>query len=97
MDFKEKIEQAYDYKDYRSMIDELVAQGKTTGPIQGEMMMQHTTMNVQRMNKWDKIAKFDASAIERVNNLKVRAHVVGAHRSLVRRRSSKHSFHGKAG
>ena len=70
MDFKKKIQEAYNYEDYRSMIDELVAQGKTTGPIQGEMMMQHTTMNVQRMNKWDKIAKFDASAIERVNNLK---------------------------
>jgi hypothetical protein len=70
MDFKKKIQEAYNYEDYRSMIDELVAQGKTTGPIQGEMMMQHTTMNVQRMNKWGKIAKFDASAIERVNNLK---------------------------
>ena len=58
MDFKKKIQEAYNYEDYRSMIDELVAQGKTTGPIQGEMMMQHTTMNVQRMNKWDKIAKF---------------------------------------
>ncbi len=70
MDFKKKISEAYIYADYRSMIDELVAQGKTTGPIQGPMMMEHTTLNVQRMNKWDKIAKFDDSAIERVNSLK---------------------------
>ncbi len=50
----EIIENAMDYVAYRQLIDELLSEGKTTGPTQTEALLNHTRMNVQRMNRIDK-------------------------------------------
>jgi hypothetical protein len=50
----EIIEIAVDYSQYRKMIDELLALNQTTGSNHAEVMLQHTRMNVQRMNRIDK-------------------------------------------
>jgi hypothetical protein len=50
------IEKAIDYQTYRNLIDDLLAQGKTTGPNQNQFLTDYTKMNVQRMNRWDKTA-----------------------------------------
>lgn len=47
------IENAYSYKTYRNMIDDLLDKGKTTGPKQSEGMTEYTRKNVQRMNELD--------------------------------------------
>lgn len=52
------LDSAYTYASYRSLIDALVAQGMTTGPIQNEKMLDYTKMNVFRMNRLDTTFKF---------------------------------------
>ncbi len=48
---------AYTYKAYRQLIDDLLAEGKTTGPNQSEELTQYTELNVQRMQRLDKTVK----------------------------------------
>jgi len=50
----EIIENALDYGQYREMIDTLLAANMTTGTDQSESRVQHSRMNVQRMNRIDK-------------------------------------------
>lgn len=45
------------YAAYREMIDQLLAENKTTGSIHTEAYLEYTRMNVKRMNRWDKTAK----------------------------------------
>ena len=52
------INQAMDYKAYRSMIDELLEEGKTTGMNHSDAMIDYTKMNVQRMKRLDKQVEF---------------------------------------
>ena len=42
------------YKEYRTMIDQLMADGKTTGEDHSESMLNYSSMNIQRMNRLDK-------------------------------------------
>ena len=42
------------YQAYRQLIDELLLEGKTTGPDDSEAMLHYTKMNVQRMNRVEK-------------------------------------------
>ncbi|MEP1086830.1 thioredoxin family protein [Algoriphagus sp.] len=53
----ELIVSAQNYTEYRAMIDELLAQNKTTGNNHSESYLEYAKMNVQRMNRWDKTAK----------------------------------------
>lgn len=48
------------YHQYRELIDQLLATGKTTGPNQSEELTQYTRMNVQRMGRIDKQAAVNA-------------------------------------
>lgn len=65
----EIIENALDYGQYRQMIDTLLAADLTTGPNQTEALLQHSRMNVQRMNRIDKhIALLPALAEIITNN-----------------------------
>ncbi|PST84848.1 thioredoxin family protein [Pedobacter yulinensis] len=42
------------YPEYRLLIDQLLANGQTTGPDHSEGMLEYTKLNVQRMNRLDK-------------------------------------------
>lgn len=53
----ELIASAQNYSEYRAMIDQLLAENKTTGTDHSESYLDYTKMNVQRMNRWDKTAK----------------------------------------
>ena len=53
----ELISSAQNYTEYRGMIDQLLAEEKTTGSNHSESYLNYTKMNVQRMNRWDKVAK----------------------------------------
>ncbi|MBD2717177.1 thioredoxin family protein [Microvirga sp. STR05] len=50
----ERLATAYSYVSYRLLIDELLADGKTTGPQQSEELTEYTRLNVQRMKRLDK-------------------------------------------
>ena len=51
---KDIIEQSMAYPSYVQLIDELLAEGKTTGEHQSETMFHYTTLNRQRMKRLDK-------------------------------------------
>src|SRR5699024_5622488 len=48
------IENAMGYEAYREMIDDLLAEGKTTGDNQADKMIGYSRMNVRRMKRLDK-------------------------------------------
>ena len=48
------LENTFDYKAYRNLIEELILQNKTTGLDHSEAMVNYTKMNVQRMKRLDK-------------------------------------------
>jgi hypothetical protein len=50
----ERLAASYSYSAYRQLIDELQAEGKTTGPQQSELLTSYTRLNVQRMSRIDK-------------------------------------------
>lgn len=52
------------YQEYRSLIDELLLQRKTTGPDDSDAMLHYTKMNVQRMNRVDKTVKLNDSFLD---------------------------------
>ncbi|MDR7129106.1 hypothetical protein J2X69_001441 [Algoriphagus sp. 4150] len=53
----ELIDSGQSYSEYREMINQMLAEDKTTGTNHSESYLNYTKMNVQRMNRWDKTAK----------------------------------------
>jgi len=51
---RKHLAKALTYEDYRDHIDELLAQGKVTGPQQSESLAEYTKLNVARMKRIDK-------------------------------------------
>jgi hypothetical protein len=50
----ESLAGAYTYQAYRQLVDDLLAEGKTTGPEQSEELTAYTDLNVKRMERLDK-------------------------------------------
>lgn len=50
----ERLAAAHTYASYRQLIDELLAQGLTTGPNQSEALLHYAKLNEQRMSRLDK-------------------------------------------
>lgn len=67
----EIIQDALTYEQYRALIDELLAQGKTTGTNHSEAMLDYTKMNVRRMNRWDRTAVVGSELQEKMKNITV--------------------------
>jgi len=61
--------QVYSYAAYRELIDELHADGKTTGTNHSEAMLGYSTMNVTRMKRLDKTAKINPELENKVKAL----------------------------
>lgn len=58
------------YKEYRTVIDDLLSTGKTSGNDHSEFMIEYTKMNVHRMNRLDKTVVLNVelvSAIQKLN------------------------------
>ncbi|GAB2489544.1 thioredoxin family protein [Algoriphagus taiwanensis] len=54
---RDLIHHSMSYQEYRTLIDQLLAENKTTGHNHSEAYLDYTRMNVKRMNRWDKTAK----------------------------------------
>ena len=48
------LNKAMDYPGYRKLVDDLLLEGKVTGPQQSESLTNYTKLNVQRMQRIDK-------------------------------------------
>ena len=62
--------EAIAYLSYRDMVNDLLAQGKTTGEDHSEEMLHYTKMNVQRMNRVDKTTVLSEELLTTLSNLK---------------------------
>lgn len=63
---KESLDNSMSYKDYRSLMAELVDSKSTTGLDQSEEMVAYTVLNEQRMKRWDKTVKVSVEAQEKI-------------------------------
>lgn len=61
--------QGMDYESYRSKVETLFNKGKTTNGDNRESMLHYTKLNMQRMNKWDKIAKLTEASIDQMQSI----------------------------
>ena len=59
------------YEQYRSLIDKLVSQNKTTGPVQSESLLEYTKLNIHRMNRLDKHTALMADVVKKVKQTPV--------------------------
>lgn len=57
------------YNEYRQLIDSLLKINQTTGNNHSEKQLGYTRLNVQRMNKWDKITKLNTDLIQVVEKI----------------------------
>lgn len=60
---KNYIDRSMSYSEYLSLIDSLLAEGKTTGPIQSEEKTTFTGLNRQRMQRLGKTIELDSDAV----------------------------------
>ncbi|MGF1922600.1 MAG: thioredoxin family protein [Bacteroidia bacterium] len=62
------------YSAYRQLVDDLLVDGKTTGPDHSEAMLHYTKMNLQRMKRVEKTTILDESLLAAIHNVKHRYH-----------------------
>ncbi|MEL7004310.1 MAG: thioredoxin family protein, partial [Bacteroidota bacterium] len=66
---KAHVEKGIPYDDYRKLIDDKFAIGQTTGVDHSESMLNYTKLNIQRMNKWDKVTKLGDETVSLAEKL----------------------------
>lgn len=69
INFAEKLQHSMSYADFRELTQELLAQGKTTGPKQTEELLKYAKLNEQRMYRWDKTAELLPATLQALNHL----------------------------
>ena len=67
---KEYIEKSMSFAEYVKLIDDLLLDGKTTGPNQSEAMFNYGKLNRQRMHRLEKTVALNESLREKVQNNK---------------------------
>lgn len=60
------LDEAYTYPAYRALIDELQAEGKTTGDNHSESYLHYTKMNVQRMKRLDRTTQLSEPLLQQL-------------------------------
>jgi len=56
---QERLPLALSYGEYRSLVGQLAAEGRSTGPKQTEALANYTLLNDKRMKRFDKTVKID--------------------------------------
>jgi hypothetical protein len=64
----EAVENGMSYQDYRNLVSELLAEGKSTGHTQNEDMLNYSKLSERRMKRWDKTFKMSAEDKAFFNN-----------------------------
>src|SRR5215213_5856079 len=67
---KEYIEKAMSFAEYIKLIDDLLLDGKTTGPNQSDALFNYGKLNRQRMHRLEKTVALNESLREKVQNNK---------------------------
>jgi hypothetical protein len=67
---KEYIEKSMTYAEYIKLIDDLLLDGKTTGPNQSEAMFNYGKLNRQRMHRLEKKVVLNESVKGKARNIR---------------------------
>lgn len=70
MELNKIVKSSLTYKEYRELVNSLVAAGKTTGNNQSEKLVEFTKLNVQRMNRLDKTIQLSEQSIDAIKKSK---------------------------
>lgn len=63
------IKSAHSYEAYRTLVDDLFSQNKTTGNNHSESMLNYTKLNISRMRRLDKKAKLSEETILKMTQI----------------------------
>ena len=66
---KNYIEKSLTYAEYIKLIDDLLLEGKTTGPVQSEAMFNYGKLNRQRMHRLEKTVELHALLKKKAQNV----------------------------
>ncbi len=58
------------YGTYRDLVDQMAAEGKSTGPNQTEALTNYTQLNSKRMKRWDKKIKIEEALAAKIAGIK---------------------------
>jgi hypothetical protein len=70
--FETYLHKSMNYASYLALIQDLVSEGKTTGPVQTENLIEFTKLNFHRMQRLNKTIVLNEDLQEAVDNLKRR-------------------------
>ena len=59
---EESLKSSYTYPEYVKLMEDLLAEGKSTAPQQDENLTEYSKMNLRRMNRWEKTLKISTEA-----------------------------------
>lgn len=65
---EESLQKAISYPEYRTLVQNLVAEGKSTGELQTEALSNYSMLNDKRMKRLDKTTKLTEEAIEKIKS-----------------------------
>lgn len=66
---KKSLESTYDYPEYKQLVKELLAEGKSTGPNQSEDLTHYSMLNDRRMKRLDKTIKISEETAREIQLL----------------------------
>lgn len=64
------LENAISYESYRTLVANLVAEGKSTGPEQTDVLLNYSMLNDRRMKRLDKTIKLSQETVNAVEDFK---------------------------
>lgn len=59
---EESLKSSYTYPEYVKLMEDLLAEGKSTAPQQDENLTEYSKMNLRRMKRWEKTLKISTEA-----------------------------------
>lgn len=62
----ESLQKAISYTEYRTLVKDLVAEGKSTGEVQTEALSNYSMLNDKRMKRLDKTIKLTEDAVTKI-------------------------------
>lgn len=66
---QKSLEKSYTYQDYRSLVQDLLAKGKSTGPNQSEDLTNYSLLNETRMKRLDKTIKISEGIANEIQKI----------------------------
>lgn len=64
------LEKSISYQEYRQLVSGLLAEGKSTGPIQTDSLLNYSQLNERRMNRLDKTIRLSEETIAKAKDVK---------------------------